>query len=93
VPSLTMKQASFESSGKRPHPKAVVSVMPVVSAKASARITAIFFMTAPLFCLCADCQNRARTSVIAITFWSFLVLRLRQASEGKRGYEASLRQR
>jgi len=42
-----MKQAAFESSGKRPHPKAVVSVMPVVSAKASARITAIFFMAIP----------------------------------------------
>ena len=27
--------------------------------------------------------------MIAITFWRFLGLRLRQASEGKRGYEAS----
>jgi hypothetical protein len=45
--------------------------MPAVSAKARARITAIFFMAVPLFQLFEDCQNRARTSVTAITFWSF----------------------
>jgi hypothetical protein len=28
-------------------------------------------MAASLFCLCVDSQNRAMTSVIAITFWSF----------------------
>jgi len=34
---------------------------------------------------CGECQNSARKSVIAITFWRFLGLRLRQVSEGKRG--------
>src|SRR6516225_8988416 len=34
-----------------------------------------------LYSLCWNCQNSARKSVIAITFWSFLGLRLRQANE------------
>jgi hypothetical protein len=39
-----MKQASFESSGRRPHPKAVASAKPVVNGKARARIRAVVFM-------------------------------------------------
>ena len=58
-------------SGRRPNPKAVVSAMPVVMPKARARIAHVV-IAAPLFYLCGDCQNRAMTSVTAITFWSFL---------------------
>jgi hypothetical protein len=42
----------------------------VVMAKARARIAAIVMAITPLQ-LCGDCQNRARTSVTAITFWRF----------------------
>jgi hypothetical protein len=45
--------------------------MPALMAKARARITAIFFMAVSPLQRCRDCQNKARTSVIAITFWSF----------------------
>ena len=58
-------------SGRRPNPKAVVSAMPVVMPKAIARIAHVV-IASPLFYLCGDRQNRARTSVTAITFWSFL---------------------
>ena len=61
--------AHIKTSGRRPNAKAVVSAMPV--ARPKARITGI--MEVPLFWLCANCQNRARNSVIAITFWSFSV--------------------
>ena len=57
----------IKSSGRRPNAKAVVSAIPV--ARPRARITGI--MEVPLFWLCGDCQGSARTSVIAITFWSF----------------------
>jgi hypothetical protein len=43
VPSLAMKQASIESSGRRPNPKAVVSATPVVNSTARARIRTTFF--------------------------------------------------
>jgi len=46
-------------------------------AKPRARITDVV-MAVTLFDVCADCQNKARTSVIAITFWRVL----RQRSEG-----------
>jgi hypothetical protein len=39
--------AQVKSSGIRPNAKAVVSAMPVVKAKARARIAAIFFMAVP----------------------------------------------
>jgi len=45
--------------------------MPVVMAKPRARITDVV-MAVTLFDVCADCQNKARTSVIAITFWRVL---------------------
>ena len=38
--------------------------MPVVMPKARARIADVV-IAAPLFYLCGDCQNRARTSVTA----------------------------
>jgi hypothetical protein len=63
VPSLAMKQASVESSGRRPDAKDVASAMPVVNGKATARIRAIFFM--------AISWRRARTSAKPLTFWSF----------------------
>jgi hypothetical protein len=44
-----------------------------VMAKARARITAIFVMAMSPLQRCEDCQNRARTSVTAITFWSFVL--------------------
>jgi hypothetical protein len=62
--------AHIKGSGRRPNAKAVVSAMPVVMAKARARITPVV-MAVTLFDLCGDCQNKARTSVTAITFWSF----------------------
>ena len=60
-----------KSCGRRPNAKAVVSAMPVVMAKARARITAIFVMAISPLQASRDCQNRASTSVTAITFWSF----------------------
>ena len=49
VPFVAMKQGAVESRGTTPNAKAVVSVMPMVSAKASARIAAIFFMASVPF--------------------------------------------
>ena len=49
---LTVQVGAFcsgQSSGIRPNANAVVSAMPVVKAKARARITAIFFMAVPFF--------------------------------------------
>ena len=47
----------------------------MTSAKRRATNINSFFMATSSPC-CRDCQNRARTSVIAITFWSFLGLAL-----------------
>ena len=58
-------------SGRRPNPKAVVSAMPVVSVKAKARITAIFFMAVPLVSDVDIARTRQGQSVTVITFWSF----------------------
>ena len=49
--SLAGRSPQAKTSGRRLNAKAVVSVMPMVSAKASARIAAIFFMAVSLFWL------------------------------------------
>jgi hypothetical protein len=61
LPFSAMKQVSVESNGSRPNPKANVSAMPAVNAKARVTISAVF-------CMPGVVTVYARTSVTAITF-------------------------
>ena len=76
-----------KSSGRRLNAKAVVSTMPV--AKASPTIAAIFFMAVSLFVVLRLSRQRKdfRDGHHVLELFCELLrgLRLRQASEGKRG--------